>query len=378
MGSCAVEQSHFVNRVSRIPVVSALVNYSTGRYQEVLTKYPKVGAVAVRVDASVNKVVALTHPVLCTLRTPIVVADDLACKTLDYVEYRVPYILKTPQEISEDAKRIYTSTVTPRLERVVAMKNRGYGLIVSVKSHGEVHSKWVLQTKYGQDVVRLADGLLHAVGEYCDKRNKGEKYPSQAVSSLGADQRSEKLKLVFLKIQYTSRVAWNGQFGYTTTKVLALPNDLRLSVTNAYSYSSLKVVSLKTSGQDSIAVVHARILLIAQNLKQRMAVLWQPLQGKQLAMHVERLRDRVVALLQRVMQVFLKSGVDHPESSAIAVRVAAFLNRVNEALMQIDVPATFAVVGAIVSTQVEKLDVFLRMLSYRKPVAVTNGTQPDT
>lgn len=62
--------------------------------------------------------------------------DQLACSGLDVVQVKAPFLLKPPEELVEDARKLCSSTVVAGYQKVEDMKTMGTDTLTSVKNYG--------------------------------------------------------------------------------------------------------------------------------------------------------------------------------------------------------------------------------------------------
>lgn len=62
--------------------------------------------------------------------------DQIACRSLDTVEEKIPALMKPPEQLVEDARKLCHSTVEMGLQKVEEIKNFGSGTVSSVKDYG--------------------------------------------------------------------------------------------------------------------------------------------------------------------------------------------------------------------------------------------------
>jgi hypothetical protein len=126
----------FLERVSEIPVVNVAKEYSTAAYNQV-KQYNRFTAAALSAAETTALYFAVTaKPFLEKVQPHAQFVDEIACRGLDAVEEKVPFLMKPPEELVEDARKLCTSTVEMGLQKVEDIKSMGTETISSVKTYG--------------------------------------------------------------------------------------------------------------------------------------------------------------------------------------------------------------------------------------------------
>jgi len=219
--------SVFVDRVWHLPLVAAAVEFTSVQYQQVGESNPVVKSIMTSAQRSILYAAEQSKPVLEGLNKQITVADGLACKTLDMFEKKVPLITKTPEQIAEEAKRLYA-------ENLDLLKNGSTGLLTTVKGFGERQAMLYLQTSYGQRAASTLESLMDKAGWYIDNATipKGGNYPAQQVSDVQPGQTTQKLLLLTSKIQDLVLLHTQAQLTRLSL-VLQMVADMRARSTSA-------------------------------------------------------------------------------------------------------------------------------------------------
>lgn len=64
------------------------------------------------------------------------IADQIACRGLDTVEEKVPFLMKSPEQLVEDARKLCHSTLEMGYQKVEGFKTMGNETLSSVKNYG--------------------------------------------------------------------------------------------------------------------------------------------------------------------------------------------------------------------------------------------------
>ncbi|XP_035211239.1 perilipin-2-like [Stegodyphus dumicola] len=129
-------KSEFLERVSEIPAVSAAKDYGTAAYNQV-KQYNRFTAAALSAAETAALYFAVTaKPFLEKIQPQAQLVDTLACKGLDTVEEKVPFLMKPPEELVEDARKLCYSTVDKGYQKVEEIKTLGTETLSSVKNYG--------------------------------------------------------------------------------------------------------------------------------------------------------------------------------------------------------------------------------------------------
>lgn len=129
-------KSEFLERVSEIPVVNAAKEYSAAAYNQV-KQLNRFTAAALTAAESTALYFAMTaKPFLEKVQPQAQLADQIACLGLDTVEEKMPFLMKPPEELVEDARKLCHSTVEMGLQKVENIKSFSSETVSSVKSYG--------------------------------------------------------------------------------------------------------------------------------------------------------------------------------------------------------------------------------------------------
>lgn len=100
-----------VNRVGQIPLVHLAVTTGVTQYDKLKGSNATVNDVISNAERFASYLWSSVQPVVTKLHDPIEKVDQIACKTLDYVEANVPAIKKSPEELWGEGKTKYTQVV---------------------------------------------------------------------------------------------------------------------------------------------------------------------------------------------------------------------------------------------------------------------------
>ncbi|CAI6369041.1 unnamed protein product [Macrosiphum euphorbiae] len=115
---------HFVafNRIMKLPVVSSGVNKATYIYVKVKMSNRVIGYSLESAEKTVLSVADMSVPLVIKFEDPINRIDDIMCKSLDVVEYNIPMVTYTPEEIYFTTKTFVKAKVEPVLKRADSVK----------------------------------------------------------------------------------------------------------------------------------------------------------------------------------------------------------------------------------------------------------------
>lgn len=146
-----------VDRVKRLPIVEAAWNKSAGIYNNVKGYSPVLTWTLDTAEATVNKAVEQTLPVVAPivkkLETPIGMVDKTLCKGLDVVENAVPCIKQEPAVIAENARSLY---------------DPAYKQVKSLQELSWITANQFLHTNVGTAIVGGVDNLSSTVDRILD------------------------------------------------------------------------------------------------------------------------------------------------------------------------------------------------------------------
>ncbi|GLH13399.1 Lipid storage droplets surface-binding protein 2 [Gryllus bimaculatus] len=146
-----------VDRVKRLPIVEAAWNQSTAIYNNVKGYSPVLTWTLDTAEATVNKAVEQTLPVVAPivkkLETPIGMVDKTLCKGLDVVENAVPCIKQEPAQIAENAKSLYD----PACQQVKSLQELSW-----------ITANQFLHTNVGHAIIGGVDNLSSTVDRILD------------------------------------------------------------------------------------------------------------------------------------------------------------------------------------------------------------------
>ncbi|XP_055939363.1 perilipin-2-like isoform X2 [Argiope bruennichi] len=135
-GNENVIKSEFLEKVSEIPVVNAAKEYSTAAYNQV-KQMNRFTAAALSAAENAALYFALTaKPFLEKVQPQAQVIDHLACTGLDAVKEKAPFLMKPPEELVDEARKLCSSTVEAGYQKVEDIKNIGTEGLSTVKNYG--------------------------------------------------------------------------------------------------------------------------------------------------------------------------------------------------------------------------------------------------
>ncbi|XP_014677131.1 PREDICTED: perilipin-3-like isoform X2 [Priapulus caudatus] len=171
-----VEEVHFLQRVANYPVVSATIGQVTELYGRTKENVPLMKTTLDAAEKSVMAAATTAMPIVGKFQDQIEMVDNYACKGLDKLEESAPAIKKQPNELAEDTKRIYNSTVTAPIaeakkygsDKVAATRNYSIEKVEGVRIYSYDKLDAALQTKYGHMVIDATDKALTIAENYVD------------------------------------------------------------------------------------------------------------------------------------------------------------------------------------------------------------------
>lgn len=129
-------KSEFLERVGEIPVVNAAKEAGTNVYNQV-KQMNRFTAAALSVAETAALYFAVTaKPFLDKVQPQAQLVDQLACSGLDVVQVNAPFLLKPPEQLVEDARKLCSSTVAAGYQKVEDIKTMGTDTYTSVKNYG--------------------------------------------------------------------------------------------------------------------------------------------------------------------------------------------------------------------------------------------------
>ncbi|GIX90368.1 uncharacterized protein CEXT_74971 [Caerostris extrusa] len=129
-------KSEFLGRVSEIPVVNAAKEYSTAAYNQVKQMNRFTAAALSAAEMAALYFAVSAKPFLDRVQPQAQLIDQLACTGLDTVQEKAPFLMKPPEELVEDARKLCTSTVEAGCQKVEDIKTLGTETLSNVKSFG--------------------------------------------------------------------------------------------------------------------------------------------------------------------------------------------------------------------------------------------------
>ncbi|CAI6369042.1 unnamed protein product [Macrosiphum euphorbiae] len=106
----------------KLPVVSSGVNKATYIYVKVKMSNRVIGYSLESAEKTVLSVADMSVPLVIKFEDPINRIDDIMCKSLDVVEYNIPMVTYTPEEIYFTTKTFVKAKVEPVLKRADSVK----------------------------------------------------------------------------------------------------------------------------------------------------------------------------------------------------------------------------------------------------------------
>jgi len=245
---------HFLERVWQLPLVTAAVDYTSVQYQQVREYNPVIKSLMTTAEKSLSYAAEHSKPVVEKLNKQIQVADDLACRTLDIVEQKVPIITRTPDQITDEAKQVYA-------RNVALIRNQSTELMTSVKDFGGKKAQGFLQTPYGQKAAAGLENLMDKAGWYIDNHvpvPKGGEYPAQPVAEVQAGQTTQKAVLLSSKIQRLVLLHTQAQLSHLA-RVLQAVTNLKARSAEQLSSARDRTAEVLHHGQERAVKVYREL-----------------------------------------------------------------------------------------------------------------------
>ncbi|PRD31788.1 UNVERIFIED_CONTAM: Plin5 [Trichonephila clavipes] len=138
-----VVNSEFLGRVSEIPVVNAAKEYSTAAYNQVkqMNRFTAAALSAAETAAlyfaiSAKPFLEKVQPQVTLYKFVAQMIDQLACTGLDAVQEKAPFLMKPPEELVDEARKLCSSTVEAGYQKVEDIKSMGTETLSNVKNFG--------------------------------------------------------------------------------------------------------------------------------------------------------------------------------------------------------------------------------------------------
>jgi len=104
-------KSEFLGRVSEIPSVTTAKEYGTAMYNQLKGLNWFTGAALTAAETTALYLAVTAKPLLEKVQPQAQAIDTLACKGLTSVEEMAPFLMKPPEELVEEARKLAASTV---------------------------------------------------------------------------------------------------------------------------------------------------------------------------------------------------------------------------------------------------------------------------
>ncbi|GFS89592.1 uncharacterized protein TNCV_3786791 [Trichonephila clavipes] len=131
-----VVNSEFLGRVSEIPVVNAAKEYSTAAYNQVKQMNRFTAAALSAAETAALYFAISAKPFLEKVQPQAQMIDQLACTGLDAVQEKAPFLMKPPEELVDEARKLCSSTVEAGYQKVEDIKSMGTETLSNVKNFG--------------------------------------------------------------------------------------------------------------------------------------------------------------------------------------------------------------------------------------------------
>jgi len=185
-GPCSI-----VTRVGSYPAVASAISQASDLYGRVKESYPVVKYTLESAETVTTKVSEKTLPIVThTLGEKIDTLNTIACSQLDKLEEKYPIVTKPTNEVLDETKKVYESTLKPTVDKlssvaqygvdavngvttytttkVGTMKDYGVESAISIRDYGVEKINQSLQTPIGQKVAVKLDSALSAVDNMVD------------------------------------------------------------------------------------------------------------------------------------------------------------------------------------------------------------------
>lgn len=134
--AAAFGKSEFLEKVADIPVVKEAAGYGTAAYNHVKQMNRLTSFTLNKAESTVLYLALTAKPFLEKLQPQAKAVDQLACRSLETLEAKVPFITKSPDELVEEARRLCSTTLDTGKQKVGEIKSMGTGALSSAKNYG--------------------------------------------------------------------------------------------------------------------------------------------------------------------------------------------------------------------------------------------------
>ncbi|XP_060523670.1 lipid storage droplets surface-binding protein 1-like isoform X2 [Cylas formicarius] len=157
--SLNIPQLQSVNRITNFPIVETGLNYAENVYQKIKRSNSLFNWTLVQAETTLYAVVDSAAPAVILLQRPLSQVDKIVCKSLDFVEEKIPSINLPPEMIYWNTKQYAKDAVSTKIVRPVLKRAD------SVKEIGNA----VLASKYTAFAADTLDGALNVADKYVDR-----------------------------------------------------------------------------------------------------------------------------------------------------------------------------------------------------------------
>jgi len=132
------------SRISSLPLVNSAIGLATDGYSRLKSYNTLISATLSRAEQSILFMASTAKPMIEKFEKPISFADSMACQGLDKLQEKVPAIKKSPEELKDETKKLFSGSV----ERIEGMRRYSTDALYGVKDYGFSKVNGVLDSSY--------------------------------------------------------------------------------------------------------------------------------------------------------------------------------------------------------------------------------------
>ncbi|XP_054159321.1 lipid storage droplets surface-binding protein 2-like [Oppia nitens] len=189
-----------LNKLSSLPLIKSAIGIASDGYSRFKAYNGLISATLSKAEQSLLFVATTAKPMIDKFEKPITFADNIACQGIDKLEEKLPAIKKSPEEIKDDTKRIFSGIESPIVNRIEGMRKYSTDTFNEMKDYSYNKVNGVLHSSYIQvfrNSIDTAIELTHnAVDHYFPPADNEPKVETIEDQTLGVrmSNLSEKIR----------------------------------------------------------------------------------------------------------------------------------------------------------------------------------------
>jgi len=145
-----------LSRFSSLPIINSAIGLATDGYSRFKSYNGLLSATLSKAEQSILFMASTARPVIEKFEKPISIADNIACQGLDKLEQKVPALKKSPEEIKDETKKLFSGSVS----RIEGMRKYSSDKLQGMRDYSYTKVNGVLDSPYIRAFLKSIDTAI--------------------------------------------------------------------------------------------------------------------------------------------------------------------------------------------------------------------------